>query len=282
MNITYQEIKPSAALQPYVDAYWLQSFNGAPNEISPDQFCIPFGTAEIIVTLDDGICEINANGQWYMLPNIFICGMYQDTVIWRAGGNTRKFGIRLKPETFPMLFKASSAVLYSDYTLLENIIGNEANLLAERLVEAPDLSAIIRHTEAFLLARVNKHKQAHNYTIEAAKLIRSARGDISVEELSKSVYVSVRQLQRSFQREIGISPKTYQRIIRFRNAYRDMQQLQQTGGWAGLSYGLGYADQAHFIREFKAFSGFIPSALLSNKTHIHALAETAQFSTRHA
>ena len=276
MNITYQEIKPSAALQPYVDAYWIQSFEGARGEHSPEQFCIPLGMAEIIVTLDDGLYEISVNDQWFALPDIFICGMYPDKVTWRAESNTRKFGVRLKPETLHMLFKAPSSVLYSDYTVLENVVGSEANLLLEQLVEAPDLAAIIACTETFLLKQLNKYKQEHSYVLEAAELIRSSKGNLSIDTVCKSVYVSPRQLQRSFQQAMGLSPKTYQRVIRFRNVYRDMYRKQQTESWAGLSYDHGYADQAHFIREFKEFTGFIPTELLSNKTHIHGLAESVR------
>ncbi|MDQ2863707.1 MAG: helix-turn-helix domain-containing protein, partial [Bacteroidota bacterium] len=89
------------------------------------------------------------------------------------------------------------------------------------------------------------------------------------------VYVSPLQLQRSFQEKMGLTPKAYQRLIRFRNVYRDMQSLKTVGGWAGLSYDLGYADQAHLIREFKEFTGFMPTELLSNKNHVYGLAAWA-------
>lgn len=275
MKVTYQEFKPSAILQPYVDTYWLLSFEGIAGEFSPDQYCIPIGMAEIVITIDDGDYDINVNGQWYPLPNRLVCGVYNDKVIWRAKGATRKFGIRLKPETLHTLFKAPSSVLYTDYTDFENIVGNNTNRFVEQLAEAPDAATLISRAEAFLQSQLNKHKEENNYLIEAVKLIRSSKGSISVDEICKSVYVSPRQLQRSFQEKMGLSPKAYQRLIRFRNVYRDMQSLKTVGGWAGLSYNLGYADQAHLIREFKEFTGFMPTELLSNKNHVYGLAAWA-------
>ena len=74
------------------------------------------------------IMTSKANGQWFPLPDMLMCGMYNDKVVWRAIGTTRKFGIRLKPETMHMLFKAPSSILYTDFTDFENIVGNAANL----------------------------------------------------------------------------------------------------------------------------------------------------------
>jgi len=275
MKITYQEFKPSAALQLYVDAYWLLSFEGASGEYSPDQYCIPIGMAEIVITIDDGEYDINAGGNWFPLPDMLMCGVYNDKVAWRANGTTRKFGIRLKPETLHMLFHAPSSLLYTDYTDLENIVGKNAKLFVEQLAEASDTQILISRTEAFLKMQLNRHKQEHNPLIEAVRLIRSSKGSISVDTICRSVYVSPRQLQRSFQKEMGLTPKAYQRLIRFRNVYRDMQSLHTAGGWAGLSYNLGYADQAHLIRDFKAFTGFVPTELLSRKSHVYGLAESA-------
>ncbi len=276
MKVTYQEFKPSAILQPYVDTYWLLSFEGIAGEYSPDQYCIPIGMAEIVITIDDGEYDIQANGQWFPLPDMLMCGVYNDKVVWRATGTTRKFGIRLKPETLHMLFKAPSSVLYTEYTDFENIVGNNAKRFVEQLAEAPDVATLISRTDAFMQSQLNKHKQEHNYLIEAVKLIRSSKGSISVDTICKSVYVSPRQLERRFQKDMGLSPKTYQRLIRFRNVYRDMRSLQTAGGWAGLSFDLGYADQAHLIRDFKEFTGFKPTELLSNKSHVYGLAEWAR------
>ena len=259
MNITYQEVKPSAALQPYVDCYWLQSFGGTAGDISPTQSCLPFGMVEVIVQLDDYACDVCVNGKWVPLPKIFLAGIYQQAVSWRATGNARKFGMRLKPETFHLLFNTPPAVVYSNFTLLQNIAGREADYLVEKLSAVSGMSAIVAQAETFLLMQLRRHREQHDYTIEAARLIRSAKGNLSMDDVCKTVYVSPRQLQRSFREKFGAGPKMYMRIIRFRNAYVQMQHLDQHGGWTGLSYDLGYADQAHFIREFKTFSGNIPS-----------------------
>jgi AraC-like DNA-binding protein len=259
MSVSSYERKPSAALQPYVDCYWMVSFDGAAGETSAPQSCLPVGMVEVIIQLDNNACEVWADGQWQALPSIFLAGMYQERVLWRASGNTRKFGIRLKPETLSCLFCVLPAALFNNYTGLHNVAGSAYGCLAEQLSEAKSMAAMVAHAEVFLLAQIGRQQQEQHYVVAAARLIRSTKGNMSIDEVCKAVYVSPRQLQRSFRSTLGTGPKNYMRIIRFRNAFVQMQHLQQHGGWSGLSYELGYADQAHFIKDFKAFAGIVPS-----------------------
>ncbi|RYG00380.1 MAG: AraC family transcriptional regulator [Chitinophagaceae bacterium] len=262
MNITYREFSPSFLLQPYVDCYWIQTFSGFAGEVSPNQRCLPLGMMEIIIHLDSNRCEIYENGTWKKLPYVFIAGMYRETVVWRSPSDARKFGIRLKPETFPLLFKSPASLVFSEYTATENLIGNVANPLAEQMSEAQSTASMLAVVETFLLGQLKKGKQENNYIIDAARLIRASKGQCSIDEISRQVHVSIRQLQRSFQEKIGTSPKTYQRIIRFRTACEQLDRVDHLGGWAGLSYELGYSDQSHFLREFREFAGSVPNHLL--------------------
>lgn len=276
MNITYTEVKPSAVLQPYIDCYWLQKFTDTEGQTSPVQRCPPFGTVELIIHLDDTCCDVLFDGNWQKLPRIFFAGMYRDSVLWRSPGNSRKFGIRMKPEALYMLINMPASKLYRDYTALDNLEARQLDSFASKLSEeSVTFDEAIAQTEAYLKERLLNNGNCDNYFVRAANLMRSARGGISVEELSSKLSVSPRQLQRVFKDELGASPKTYGRIIRFSNAYKHMYQLEETGGWAGLSYHFGYADQAHFIREFKEFSGLIPNVMLHNAGQIFGRTDIA-------
>jgi AraC-like DNA-binding protein len=264
MNIAYLEAQPSPVLQPYVDCYWLQSFTETQGEYSPVQRCVPLGMVELIVHLDEDCCEVCFDNRWHRLPRIFMAGLYCDSVVWRSPGNSRKFGIRLNPEAMHLFFNLAAAELYSDYSDVANIGLNHTLEYSEQLAGVTSFNQAIRQTEAYLVSRLQKVKAQDSYLVEAARMMRSAKGDITIEELSRAVSVSPRQLQRSFRDQLGTSPKTYSRLIRFRNAYLQMHKLEEAGGWAGISYASGYADQAHFIREFKEFTGQIPNVMLNN------------------
>ena len=59
----------------------------------------------------------------------------------------------------------------------------------------------------------------------------------------------------------GLTPKQYQRILRFNEVFAQMQQ-DQFLSWSDIAYACGYSDQSHFIREFRKFSGFSPESFL--------------------
>ncbi len=88
-------------------------------------------------------------------------------------------------------------------------------------------------------------------------LIYSSNGSLAVKELADRVYWSSRQINRYFNEYFGISLKAYCNIVRFKTALYDIKK-------GNLFPGLDYADQAHFIKEIKKFSGVVPKELFRN------------------
>ncbi|GAB3928463.1 helix-turn-helix transcriptional regulator [Larkinella terrae] len=264
MNTSYQEFTPSTALQPFVECYWLHHFEAIGQQESPVQRCLPFGALELILHLDDNPAYVLMNNQWQKLPQAFFVGLYRDTVHWKAVGTGRKFGIRLKPESILQLFAVPAASLFNNFTELDSFLGRDMNRLIDNLYGLTDMQAVIERTEQFLLKQFRNLKSERNYVFEATRLIRQAKGNLSIEALSTHLSISKRQLERSFKDSYGTSPKMYQRIIRFRNAYESFQQTATTPNWLDVSYNFGYADQAHFIRDFKEFSDDVPTLVFQD------------------
>ncbi|OSZ64264.1 hypothetical protein CAP40_16425 [Sphingomonas sp. IBVSS2] len=79
----------------------------------------------------------------------------------------------------------------------------------------------------------------------------------SVAAISTRTGLPHRRLQRIFARELGLAPRTYLRLLRFREALQDVQQGADT--LAGTAAARGYADQAHMARDFRALAGMPPS-----------------------
>ncbi|WP_138990062.1 helix-turn-helix domain-containing protein [Larkinella sp. C7] len=269
MNTWYQEFKPSAALQPFVECYWLHHFETSGNEESPLQRCLPFGTLELIMHLDDNRAYVLFDKQWHKLPQAFFAGLYQDAVQWKSVGTTRKFGIQLKPESLPQLFNVPGASLFNNFTDLESLFGKRMNRLVDSVYGLPDIQAVVSAAETFLLAQLRNLKADRNYVFEATRLIRKAKGNLSIEDLSTHLYVSKRQLERSFKDKYGTTPKMYQRIIRFRNAYESFQQETTLPNWLDVSHTFGYSDQAHFIREFRLFTNDAPTMVFNDQGHYY-------------
>jgi AraC-like DNA-binding protein len=265
MNMHYQEYLPSEALKPYVQCYWYHVLDGKPGEKIPIQYCVPLGMVEIIHNLKTESREVCINGTWQTLSNFFMVGLGEDPAVWKGTGVSVDFGIRLKPESLLQLFNVRVSDLYMGCIDIVSVFGHELDRYSQDLQGATDVNALIQIAESFLISRLQHLKSERNYVIEATRLIRESKGALSIDELSKNLYISKRQLQRSFKEHYGTSPKTYQRIIRFSNAYHSFQKSKTPPTWADISYSFGYADQAHFIRDFKYFTGEVPTILNRNE-----------------
>lgn len=267
--MSYREYLPCTSLRPYVDCYWFLEVNTAvTGSETPLQRCLPFGSLEIICQVNNKVCEIFNAGEkrWEISPYIYCTGLYTDTAYWRAEGGTRMFGIRIKPEGLTELFCIPVAQVLNSVVDGRDILGKEAVALCDYMTGVEETGTLIRTAETFLLSRLANVPATHNYVREACRLIRSTKGTLSVEALSNQLYISKRQLERTFKQQMGATPKTYQRMIRFRAAYRYARSRQTTGlRWTDVSYESGYADQAHFIREFREFTGETPGILALNR-----------------
>ena len=88
----------------------------------------------------------------------------------------------------------------------------------------------------------------------AAKLLHHTKGEYRISELADYCNVSVRQLERGFQHVIGTSPKNFARTLRFQETQRRLM-FDPNADLTELAQDCGCFDQAHFIKDFKAFTG---------------------------
>jgi len=112
----------------------------------------------------------------------------------------------------------------------------------------------LHFVEHVLLARLEEYRR-HDTVVDAAiKLCRTRRGRLTVKELSDSVQLSKKQLERRFLASVGTTPKTFCRVSRFLDVCHHLQTYRNRT-LTELTHECGYFDQAHFIKEF---SGFTP------------------------
>jgi AraC-like DNA-binding protein len=176
-------------------------------------------------------------------------------------GDLRTFSARLQPAAASQLFGIDPGQLVDTFRPLELPLG-----LLEGLRAAPDFTAMAALVDDWLV-QLAKGKRGTDAVTSAANHLRHARGIISVQELADESGLSLRQFQRRFQALTGLNPKHYARLCRIGQAVH-RKELEPTASWTDLALECGYADQSHFIRDFKALTGTVPRNFLRGQTPI--------------
>ncbi len=96
----------------------------------------------------------------------------------------------------------------------------------------------------------------------ALSIIHTNKGNIKIRELCTQLYTSQSPLEKRFRKAVGASPKKYASIVRFKHL---LNQYPSATSLTGLGYEAGFYDQAHFIKEFKTFTGLTPENYFSGK-----------------
>lgn len=246
----YLELPPGPALVPSIACYW--AIRGDPagstaNRVMPD------GCADVIVGVSGS-------------PEPLVVGTMRTARVVPLSGPMDLFGVRFLPGCALPFLDTPLDQLTDIRVPLDALWGRSAEVVADALAPAePETRA--RRLDRVLqsrLAAMNGFRPGRDEALaaRAVDLMRRTRGGLGVRDLAKALGIGERRLQRAFDRSVGLSPRTLARVFRFRRALREIERAGFDTGrirWTALALAAGYADQPHFIREFRALAGLTPT-----------------------
>lgn len=124
----------------------------------------------------------------------------------------------------------------------------------EQLAQGNTDQQRIRVVEKFMLSKL-RDIQADKIIVEAIKLIYKSKGTVRIRELNEKLFISQSPFEKRFRQVVGTTPKKFASIVRF-NAVLD--NLGTARSLSEVCYGNNFFDQAHFIKDFKRFTGDTP------------------------
>lgn len=141
------------------------------------------------------------------------------------------------------------------------MLRSELLCLEEQLTEAKTDIQRITVVEHFLINRMT-NTEPDKLVLAALALIHKNKGNIRIKELTEQLFISQSPLEKRFRQAVGASPKKFASIVRLKNV---IQHYDSANSLAALGYETGFYDQAHFIKEFKVFTGETPEKFFSGE-----------------
>lgn len=260
-----KRIVPRLELQPFIDTFWIfENDFGVP--VEDNRVIAPNGKAKFIYSYINGLSTIdNGIKTDYKDKDIFFIGIWDRPVILSSVATTTgTIGIELTPNGVHRFTKFPAVEIYNRIISFTDIYGTIGKNLIERLTNTECPFAKIEIFQDFLIDIVrltNRNNQLVDYSVS---LIKSTSGLIEIKELERRTGYSKRYIDLLFKDHLGISPKTLSSIVRFMSFYEAWANSHDARFYHENMLEV-YFDQAHFIKEFKRFTGYTPKQYANQK-----------------
>lgn len=174
--------------------------------------------------------------------------------------NARYFGIRLKPGMY-LSYQNMTLRDATNQEFFFEAIDSDLEIFFQKLDRAHCLSEKIVLFHRFFDAYISA-TEVNPLTGYILSEINLSQGNVRIHTLADELHYSERHISRIFQDSMGITPKTFARIVRFQNVIDSILRQPMLSLCDYISE-LGYSDQAHFQREFKQYTGITPRKFLA-------------------
>lgn len=257
MNHAY--FRPLPPLDKFVEFFWATDRYEA---VTPRERVLPTGSAAVVVHLGTNTMRVaSANSaELASVGDAVLCGARTSPLILDTSALGPTVGIHFKAGGLRPFFDIQAQAVAEQTTALDALWGPAIQALRDELQAQPSHLQRARLMERFLLARARRPLDHRDVLRESLSAFEEPELR-SVAEVNRRTGLSPKRLLALFREEVGLCPKSYWRVRRFRAALQDLEDGVMRG--APLAAQHGYCDQAHFLREFRALAGSSPSEYLA-------------------
>ena len=222
----------------------------------------PSGLLQLIVHLG-GRYRVVENGRPELCAELCVGGVRTaPLVVESPGGRCRVMGVQLHPLGAYRLFGRSLGELTGQANVdLQDVVGPAARELQDRCLEEVSAEEQVRRAAGWIVERLARSPEPDPAVAWTAAEIRRRRGAVSIGTLRERTGLSKTRMATAFRDQVGVTPKLYARIQRFRRALEMINQGSDP--LADVALAAGYYDQPHLNAEFRKLSGLAPGEYLA-------------------
>ncbi len=240
----YREFLPPAALADHFVCFWTQAISGSQGVY--EHRVLPDACIDIVLVNDE--------------PPVVV-GPWTVPLLAQLPAGSSITGARLHPGRASCLLGMPASELLNQTMPMAAVKGAMRNIRLEKVIEQPNATAR-RSVLGQLLLPSLEHSAPFDQTVLAGIRWLSRRPHGRIEQLSRWIGISERQLHRRFSAAIGYGPKTFQSVMRFQRLLKTAREKGAEQSLADLAASVGYADQAHMTREVHRLANLRPTILL--------------------
>lgn len=269
----YQVYAPSPDLESFVKCFWtLEDDRSAAPE---RQRVLPDGCMEMIFHYGDLYEQFLEDGSSLIQPRSFIFGQISRYIEIAPTGVSGIVAARFLPEGLAPLIDQPVSALENKAVSINDLFGEKGMLLEREVLAAASNPERIQLIETFLLSRLTEPHAIDTITSACVDVILQSRGQLDVTELADKMKVNRRNIERKFTSSVGMSPKQLSKVIRLQATLKMLDE-NKYNNLTALAYENGYYDQAHFIKDFKEFTGLSPKFFYAGNLKLATLFATAE------
>lgn len=265
----YAEFDPLPGLARFIERIWTleghaETLAGEPQVVLPD------GRPELIFHFGDPFERVDDSDTGAIRtvqPRLLFAGQLTRQLVLQPTGRIGVLGLRFHPFGAATLFSRPQNQLAGTTLAVEDLSAGLAERLEPILCSSPggpptlDAAAVVAQE---VLTSLIDDSRLDPRLADAVREIEGSHGLVSIDRVAEHVGMTRRHMERQFRQVVGMTPKRLARIARFQRAVRFLEGEDDAGrpGGAITAAACGYADQAHFIRDFKDLAGCPPTAHL--------------------
>jgi AraC-like DNA-binding protein len=261
---------PSFPLNTFIrNFYYYEGFEAAH---AMDRF-LPDGNTEIIIDLSENTQYIYDNEslkQIQACKHAWVSGVRTRAITIPSGRDSRMLIVAFKKGMGHPFYSMPMSELTDVVAGADLIFGHCFHKLRQQLLNAPSTEAMFLLVEKFLLKQAGDslHENTPAKCVEyAVSNIVDKPNILGFHELSSQIGYSQKHFIDLFKKRVGVTPKQYLKIMRFQKAILEIERGRSVP-WSDVALESGYYDQAHFINDFRNFSGFTPNEYMRRKTDL--------------
>jgi len=241
----YQEYKPDIRLSPWVENYWI-----ATNFVPSEHYAkiLPDNCTDVVFDFD--------RIKGFSCVELF--GTMTNFIEFDSAERGQMFGIRFKPVAITAFTRVPQMELTNravELALVETLFDKS---FYETLPEKQSAEKIIAHTNNYLINLLPRLYLPDRQIIHAVDAINFTKGQLNLTRLASDICLSQRHFERRFKTAIGINPKMFAKIVRFKHTIQDIVKYPEKD-LLTIALERGYYDRTHLMKDIKSFSGDIPT-----------------------